>query len=1312
VVNSFGEENTGTGFFDILQNSAPVADFSCSSNIPDSISCSSLSTDVDNNIVSYNWVIDGTIYSGQQLSNIQIGGTSDSVVVFHKVDDTFVSSEISKEITVLRNTPPQLSISCVNVKPFVINCNSLVSDAENTPYQMAWYFNGELVGNGKELNNAIFYGEEVNIIANLTDEFGLSAQASLAQTLELPDLTPSIYCKNIENQILDCAQVSTLIKPDETTYSWTINEELVSSRPAFEIPYDISNEIRVDLTITTLNKTFSSSAVIRPLSTPPSPVNFLLANDDTFLPVETNLSLQVSGGDLKLGEGIKAETLAVEVNEQSISLDNQIDVINGFLNVPVTLEDGVNIVTVSSLDSMNREVSSTFTLFAGSRVISITNQLGSSGEIALFFPELNDLVVRKELNETAVIENVPNQRFLISLLGDGVQIKEVFENETEVLFGDQAIFQTYNTSNLDLLGGLEGWELLRGSYDFVDLGVSRFQADLNGEFELLKTHLVTEEEHIGFPISYNSQGKELKFYVLYENLTKNELTYKAFDERDLYDNINQSAFSRFFGSSFEIGDKIKIHLYLKEKNNALETTVLNHSFLDHLVDIAFAQAEDTNNQINLGPIQTKGFLVTNARLLDGTGSGKGEGLYTIPSAPFSPSYPPSLPDGGPSFDPINGVDHYRFYTAQVSFNFFDPDELYGEHKVSLLADNQIIGEAICFLTKKNVCPIRLFEKDLNITSPFVGLSLSIERFGLNLDIDNSQRIILPEEISRGSFYIGNTKKFRVLASLTGYLSQNQQPIYRYDPEKQNEIDEGMKDWVLRSHLGLFSQLLNRSPFFRRKSDYVSLPPRFSDLSFLGSTKKIIKRDEHARKPSHHGGLDADIRFVEGAQNEVGTSFYRGSDKESSKYLSDFNAILSILNDQYDSISQIFIQNEALDKKKFLKDKYEALNNNPGNVLLDNMAASCIRNQPALEKIKSLEGHKNHFHIRFYDYLEEGRFNTDDPNGQLPIVPEAVAIVSESKVVNLGNYFIKEHLLNPELVNNENKERVRFYYRDNFSQTDEGWRTVPYGLPSKKSAFYIVNSGSGFAIRPNYSGIDNASGTPNDKEKLSAYDRIVKARRYFYNGQPNTIDNLAPESPINLSMDSMNVDFKVVVIDDTGTSCSSREFSLLDQVPCDQARGYLPYLSNGGTQKSCKSVLYKVRNITRNIPTPEQESEYEAECVKIKEYCSLNSEVTLACDSGAYLSYTTTYSLLCADGERSATVTGGYQLSCDSYGNRERQDFPLSAYHVGCGSLQPTTEEFNENPRHFINVPQAIGEGFSFTFDSALSPSLIDLMLGQ
>jgi len=235
VTDNEGASSSFTDLFEVLEaNHAPVAAFECTSTEINKMRCiGTNSSDVDGDLLTYEWTIDGKQFNNESIDYSFASGGLKSVKLKVK-DPKGLSDELVKDVNVISNVNPIAKFSCTSTEDKNIKCSSESSDVDGSIQTYKWIIDGELISTINYLDHNFLVGGTKNVELVISDNLGAedkSIQVINVLDVDLPiaviDLVSDKFSSTEEININGSLSSSSL--GEIVSYRWYLDNTLVSN---------------------------------------------------------------------------------------------------------------------------------------------------------------------------------------------------------------------------------------------------------------------------------------------------------------------------------------------------------------------------------------------------------------------------------------------------------------------------------------------------------------------------------------------------------------------------------------------------------------------------------------------------------------------------------------------------------------------------------------------------------------------------------------------------------------------------------------------------------------------------------------------------------------------------------------------------------------------------------------------------------------------------------------------------------------------------------------------------------------------------
>lgn len=229
VTDDLGAIGTSSQSAIVLSNQAPVAIINCQSNFLE-VSCDgSLSTDSDGAIATYEWSIDGKIFSAASISYLY--ETEGSKVILLKVTDDLGGVHTSSENILIEkeNLAPIVSFNCNSPSPLLLNCDGTdSSDIDGTISSYEFDLGDGTILSEGVISHTFAEGGSKTINLSVTDDKGKSSNLSLDFDVAQNGVpSASLNCELLDNTlIVNCDGNGSVDDVSINSYKWTFENSI------------------------------------------------------------------------------------------------------------------------------------------------------------------------------------------------------------------------------------------------------------------------------------------------------------------------------------------------------------------------------------------------------------------------------------------------------------------------------------------------------------------------------------------------------------------------------------------------------------------------------------------------------------------------------------------------------------------------------------------------------------------------------------------------------------------------------------------------------------------------------------------------------------------------------------------------------------------------------------------------------------------------------------------------------------------------------------------------------------------------------
>ena len=241
VVDSLGQTSSKTDTYEIVQNMLPSGDFNCTSSGPQQLNCLANFSDVDGEVISYTWSVEGQQFSGNYFeTTLDRGG---EVSISLSVKDDFGSEVLqNKTVKVNENRVPVAVIkvdseSKIAPATFTLSAeNSFDSDGSIVSYE--WTIKGQKLS-GDSISFDLDEAKKETVRLKVVDNLGYEGVSSIA-LVATNEIQNGIIVEKKSDDLLDAtlklsASKIKDIHGDDLSLEWTINGQTMGNSQTIEL---------------------------------------------------------------------------------------------------------------------------------------------------------------------------------------------------------------------------------------------------------------------------------------------------------------------------------------------------------------------------------------------------------------------------------------------------------------------------------------------------------------------------------------------------------------------------------------------------------------------------------------------------------------------------------------------------------------------------------------------------------------------------------------------------------------------------------------------------------------------------------------------------------------------------------------------------------------------------------------------------------------------------------------------------------------------------------------------------------------------
>jgi PKD repeat protein len=293
-----GASSTATVFIDVLGGIAPVALFSCESLAVGELSCDgSSSSDLDGQIISYEWTINGQGYFGQAVG--VDGVNTETALVQLKVTDNNNQTNIAtSNIPMYINEPPVANFECISNAINELECSSLSTDIDGQITEHIWESEGNILqGQSVTFNYSSGGSKEIKLtVTDDSNDQGEITKSFVVTDAQTPNPIIAFNNSTSINQVTEglqniaTANFSTSEDGTIESYTWSIDEVEIVSDQDLDLSSYGPGIYQVSLTV--LSSFGKTSTVTKSLIVASNVVPEVIVSDITqFAPKTVSLSI-------------------------------------------------------------------------------------------------------------------------------------------------------------------------------------------------------------------------------------------------------------------------------------------------------------------------------------------------------------------------------------------------------------------------------------------------------------------------------------------------------------------------------------------------------------------------------------------------------------------------------------------------------------------------------------------------------------------------------------------------------------------------------------------------------------------------------------------------------------------------------------------------------------------------------------------------------------------------------------------------------------------------------------------------------------
>ena len=218
----------------------------------ETVSLSAIATDSDGSVSSSEWLINDEVVAAGTSAELALSD-GETTVTFRATDNEGADSSTSATITVLSNSPPEVTINggdrivedSDGVSGELVTVSGTVSDLDGVIREMKWLVSGDVISDGPLAINSLNDGDTV-VTLTATDNHGESASTSVTISVSSPNEAPTVDILGGSRDVSDSDGVpgEVVVVSGSATDSdgsiasaqWLVGAEVISTGTAARIP--------------------------------------------------------------------------------------------------------------------------------------------------------------------------------------------------------------------------------------------------------------------------------------------------------------------------------------------------------------------------------------------------------------------------------------------------------------------------------------------------------------------------------------------------------------------------------------------------------------------------------------------------------------------------------------------------------------------------------------------------------------------------------------------------------------------------------------------------------------------------------------------------------------------------------------------------------------------------------------------------------------------------------------------------------------------------------------------------------------------
>ena len=218
----------------------------------ETVSLSAVATDSDGSVSSSEWLINDEVVATGTSAELALSDGA-TTITFRATDNEGADSSTSATITVLSNSPPEVTINggdrivedSDGVSGELVTVSGTVSDLDGVIREMKWLVSGDVISDGPLAINSLNDGDTV-VTLTATDNHGKSASTSVTISVSSPNVAPTVGILGGSREVSDSDGVpgEVVVVSGSATDSdgsiasaqWLVGAEVISTGTAARIP--------------------------------------------------------------------------------------------------------------------------------------------------------------------------------------------------------------------------------------------------------------------------------------------------------------------------------------------------------------------------------------------------------------------------------------------------------------------------------------------------------------------------------------------------------------------------------------------------------------------------------------------------------------------------------------------------------------------------------------------------------------------------------------------------------------------------------------------------------------------------------------------------------------------------------------------------------------------------------------------------------------------------------------------------------------------------------------------------------------------